>query len=483
MKHRPEQNEQGYVMLGVVILLALSMLLSMGMLSSASTNAKTRHIVRTQADNYYEVEETLNSVVGWLQTNSKSMVTPFLEANFATNFDVGEPTVGDNEGEHFDVPTMVKMKGTNDSVMLSNNSFFGQSAFPDAEHLDSGAVFDAFNEFADAELGGANARIVLVWARETDGNYEPVYRVDVMTGNNPDRGVHSYSYVYSTLVTSNPAVNFYGRDSLTLQSPNNECYSYAYSHDGAAWSSGAQRANCGIASDGMISTSARINGSANANQNPGVTLNPPSGDVSGSTCENAGCHGYALPAVNDWATYCPGGGADVAVPMNGSQSLATGGCYRDLTVDNKGVLYLEDTSAPYYFRSMNFGANFARVEFGPGGVVPVGDKVTVYVETMGNDHINGNLFYNPSNAPSQVEIIYVGANDLTLNGTSAINMLLTAPNARTVVNGNFNMHGGIWARDLDVLGRARLWADESVAGVPVVSDMNFSLKKTSQRYR
>jgi hypothetical protein len=477
------QREEGYIMLGVVILLCLSMLLSMGMLSSSATNARTRHVVRTQADNYYEVEETLNSVVGWLQTHSKSIVTPFMDVNFHNNFDVGAPTVGDNEGQHFEVPTMVKMKGTNNSAMLSTNEFFGQSAFPAAEHLNTGALFDAFNEFVSAELGGANARIILVWARETDGHYEPVFRVDVMTGNNPDRGVHSFSYVYSTLVINNPAVNFYGQNSVTLDSPNNECYSYSFSHDGASWDNGAQRANCGIGSEGLISTSARINGTAHSNVEPGLALNPPAGDVSGSTCEAAGCHGYTLPAVSDWNTYCPGGGVDPVIAVGGSQTLAAGGCFRDANIGNNGVLYLEDTTTPYYFRSINFGPNMAQVQFGPGGVVPVGEKVTLYVESISNDQVNGNMFYNQNNAPGQVEVIYIGADNLTLNGTASLNMFLTSPNADVMVNGNFNYYGGIWARQLDIQGKARLWADESVVGVPVLSDMNFSLKKTSQRYR
>ncbi len=61
---RKTADERGYVMLGALILVTLGLLVTSGLLTSAGTNAKTRALVTTQADNYYEVEETLNKVVG-----------------------------------------------------------------------------------------------------------------------------------------------------------------------------------------------------------------------------------------------------------------------------------------------------------------------------------------------------------------------------------------------------------------------------------
>lgn len=477
-----EQAEKGYVLIGVLLLVALAVLVSLGMLSSSATNAKTRSIVTTQSEYYYQVEETLNNVVGWLQSNSKNIVTAFTAANFSNNFDVGSPAVGDNEGQHFSVPTMVKMKGTNNSVMLSNNNFFGTAAFPSTTNLDSGSAFDPQAAFQSADLGSANARIVLVWARETNGNYEPIFRIDVLTGNNPDRGVHNFSYVYSTLETSNSNMQFYGRDFLTLQTPNNECSSYQYSWSGASWSSGAPRSNCGIASDNAINTSAKVNGSAFSLIDPGITLNPPSGAISGTACEGAGCHGYSLPVLSDWNTYCPGGGVDIVV--NSDTTLAAGGCYRDVSIDNKKTLYLTDINNPYYFRSVDFSTNFAHLAYGPSGkLANETDTITVFVETINNDHMNGNQFYNEDNAPHQVIFNYIGNAAFTFNGTSAFNGLFIAPYADVVVNGNFVYHGGIWAKSLDVKGKAELFGDEQLAGPPVLSDIKFALRKTSQRYR
>lgn len=480
---RQHNSQGGYVLIAVLLLISLGLMVSASMLNSSATNAKARALVTTQADYYYDVEGTLNKVVAWMQDNSKNLITAFTAANFDNNFDLGSPSVGTNEAQFFSVATMVKMKNSSNSVMLSNNPGFGTSAFPATTNLDSGAAFDAAASFAAADLGAANARVVLIWARETDGNYEPIFRIDVMTGNNPDRGVHSFSYVYSTLVTSNVNMMFYGKDFLNLQTGNNQCSSYQYSYDAAAgWSSGAVRSNCGIGSDNAVTTSAKVNGSAFSNIDPGVTLNSPGGDVSGAICEGAGCQSYVLPAFSDWATYCPGGGPDLNVAAD--QDLPAGGCYNSITIANRKTLYLTDTSQPYYIRSVNFTTNFATLAFGPGGrLASPNDKITVYAEVINNNHMNGNQFYNPFNAPHQVEFNYIGSADFMFNGTSAFNALFTAPYADVEVLGNFIYNGGIWAKSLDVLGKATLYGDEKVGGMPVVTDMNFALKKTSQRYR
>lgn len=472
------KREAGHMMLGVLLLLSLGLLISAGMLGAASSNTKTRALVKTRAEYYYQVEETLNNVVAWLQTNSQSIVTGFTAANFNNNFDLGSPSAGDNEGAHFNTPTLVKMKGTNDSVMLSNNNFFGEAAFPTTTHITTGTSFDAEAEFASADLGDANARVVLVWARETDGNFEPVFRVDVVTGNNPDRGVHSFSYIYTTLVATDGAVGFYGRQWLTTQSPNNDCSSYKYTYNAGSWSRGAPRANCPLASNGAINISSHINGTAKTLVDDGVSLNPPGGDVSGTVCTGGSCHGYTLPTMSDWATYCPTHNGDLAVAAN--LELPAGGCWRDVEIANGKVLTLSDYNNPYYIRTLDFRTNFAKFNIGN---VPEGEKVTIYVEKISNDAINGNQFYNVVNAPHQLIINYIGIDPIRLNGTSDINTVLVAPNSNVEVNGNFNYYGGIYTNQLKVLGHARFNYDEALGAMPVLSDMNFALKKASQRYR
>ncbi len=476
MKHT---NEKGYVLLGVLLLTFLSLLVTAGMLDSAASNAKTRAIVNTQADYYYEVEKTLNNVVGWLQQNSKSLVTPFLAANFASNFTITDPTLGDNEGQHFSVPTMVKMNGTNNSVMLSNNNFFGTNAFPAATHIDTGANFDAATSFATTDFGGANARIILVWAKETDSNYQPIFRIDVVTGNNPDRGVHSFSYVYSGLVTSNGGAGFFGETQLDFVTPNNNCASYKYVHDGANWNKGDKRKNCPAASDGVINIGSKIEGTADTTLDPGINYTKNGANVSEGTCEGAGCHSYNLPPLaNPCTSY-----VDITISANiDLPLLALPQCYGTVTVNSNKSVGIKDTSTPYYIQAFDFKGNNSSIDF---GTVPVGQQIELNVlnNVSGNNHLNGNRLINPNNAPHQVQMNYHGTDELILNGTANMNMNITAPNAKATVQGNFLYYGGLQAKQLEISGNSEIFYDENLGSVPVISDIKFALKKTSQRYR
>ncbi len=483
MKQPNNPHESGYALLGVLVLLMLGLIVTAGMLDSATTNTKTRALVKTRATYYYEVEETLNKTVAWMQENSKNLVGAFTAANFNTNFDLGAPALGSNEGQHFGVYSMVKMAGSTSSVMLSNNSFFGTSAFPATQNIDTAASFDAVTEFANADLGNANARVILIWARETDGNFEPVFRVDVVTANNPDRGVHSFSYIYTTLSAAAGSVGFYGETSLNFQTPNNDCYSYRYTYDAGTntWSKGAPRSNCPVASDGPIDISSDIYGTAKTLTDSGISLNPPGGDVSGTTCEGSSCHTHTLPTVNTWSGYCPGVTTD---PTIGSDTTwNSGGCWRDVTINNKKKLTLTDYNNPYYFKTLSYGGNQAELAF---GTIPQGEKIRIYVENIdanGSSHINGKKYINANNAPHQVELYYLGTDTLQLNGTVEMSSVIYAPNASVIVNGNFNFYGGIHALQLEISGNARVNYDETEATLSSLNDMKFALKKASQRYR
>lgn len=480
MNRTRRQSEQGYVLFAVIFLLLLGAVITGGMATSTSSFLKTRSLTDQRNDRFYAVEETLNKTVNWLQSNSKNIVSAFSASNFATNFTLGEPSLGTNEGSHFSTPTMVKIRNSTQTVMLSNNSFFGVSAFPSTTHIDTGASFNAISSFQSADLGRANARIVLIWARSTNGNYEPVFRIDAVTGNNPDRGVHSYTYAYSTVVASGGGLGFYGENALTLNTPNNDCYSHEWSNAGGAWASGAQRANCRISSRGPIQISSKVFGTANSTQDPGVSLMPPGGNVSGGICEGSSCTTSSLPSVTDWASYCPSHNGDLTVSANTTLS-AGGGCWRDITINNNRVLTISGTTAPYYIRTLNFQGAQGNIAFGN---IPAGQKVRIFVEVPNSNYtLNGNRLINTTNAPHQVEITYIGTNGFTLNGTSQIRANIIAPRAPVTVSGNFNYYGGIQAQSLLINGNARLYYDEALGTTPVLSDLHFAMRKTSQRYR
>ena len=471
-------GERGYIFVSVIVLIGLGTLVAIGMLDSAKATAKTRAIVETRSNYYFDVERTLNSVVVWLQAHSKDLTGGFTTAEFESSYTLGDPTLASNEGEFFQTPTMVKVKGTNAAPMVSNNTFFGTSNFPPTKNIETNATFDPVASFQAANIGPANARVVMVWARDGADVYEPVFRIDVLTGNNPDRGVHSFSYVYTKAENDGSVPGFYGKLAFTTGSPNNQCSSYLWEHNGTNWTKGAARSNCTVGSDGTVSLKSKINGSAETLQEDGIVLNPRGGQAD-DYCEGAGCLASTMPNPGTWTAHC-GSGPNLTVASN--TTLATGSCYDTVQINNGKVLKLTDTSSAYWFKTLDFKGSAGNIDF---GTIPVDQKIKIYVEQISGDKLNGNRLTNTSNAnaPHQVEIYYLGTSTLTLNGTSAFNAVFFAPYAAMSINGDFTLNGGAIANQLSVGGNAQLAFVENLGTTAAVSDMNFTLRKASQRYR
>lgn len=478
-------DDDGFMLIGILIIIALSLMVTVGMVGARASEGKIHASMNDQSKNYYRVEETMSKTLGWLRANSKNLVYPFLAANFNSNFDVGVPATAANDGLHFSVPTMVKMKGTNNSVMLSNNAFFGISAFPSTEHLDTATSFDAVAEFEAADLGEANVRVVLTWARETDGDFEPIFRVDAVNGNNPDRGVHSFSYVQTNFQASSGPI-FFASNDITLSTGNNKCYSHKYAFNGAgSWDKGAQRSNCTMAAGADIRTKAKINGSV---YTPGsVTLVNPSGDISGAICEGSvACDVLAIPSLDSWGVTCGGANqGDLVIASDTTLSVASNApadkCWRDIIIKSNVTVTLDTTDYPYHFRKITFQNNSnSQLKFAD---LADTDKISIFFERIDGDSINGNHLFNTNNAPHQVEWNMTGNYTLRFNGTAQINVSLIAPYSNIEMLGNFNFYGGIKAANISTTGNVRMNGDEKLAGAAVISDIAFSKKKASQRYR
>ena len=113
-------------------------------------------------------------------------------------------------------------------------------------------------------------------------------------------------------------------------------------------------------------------------------------------------------------------------------------------------------------------------------------KYRIYAQSYtasGNNHINGNNYQNGNNPPHRVEYWYLGTDLLKLNGTADMHGVIYAPYSIVDVQGNFNFYGAIKARELNVTGTGKINYDEALGASPVLTDINFALKKTSQRYR
>lgn len=489
MRYR-KNKDSGYAMVAILMVMALSLLFTMGMLESSATNAKTRALVTTQADQYYKVEEAINRVVGWLQANSQNLAGLIVSSNFETAFDIGAPEIGSNEGEFFEVPSLIKLNGSDQSAILSTNEHLGESAFPMSTNIATNASWDPVASFEGTDFGDANARLLMVWARSTSGAYEPIFRIDVMTGNHPDRGVHSYSHVYTKIVPG--ATNrggFYGKFALTMgNSASTTCQSLRFTYSGGEWVKGGTSAGCFLASDATVTVAGTVAGTAGSLAQNGVVVVANKGSlVPGPECEGAGCHTFSLPTYDSWATAC-GSTLDITASSYGGALPA--GCYRDLIVN--ADFQLTDTSAPYRFRKIMFQGNSNELTF---GAIPEGQKVEIYVEEIDSNNvrsqITGNRIMNKNNsgasgkfnAPHQLVIHYTGTKPIDFAGTSDIYAHLIAPTADITSTGNTDFYGGIEAQSIQITGNADYFYDENIDTINPVSDLSFELRKTSQRYR
>ena len=482
-------DERGYTLVAVLVITAFCLVLTSAMLEYARHSASLRTVTSSNTRNYYEVEKTINSVTAWLQSNSKNLVNAFNSSNFNTNFDITSPSIGDNEGTAFQVPTLVKMKGTNHAVQLTNNAFFGTSYFPTTTNIDTAASYNAVTSFTGTNFGNVSIRILLVWARSTDGHYEPVFRIDAITGSDPQRGVHGINFVRSDLVVSGIGFGYYSDDGdFVTGTPNNTCNSYQWTWNAgtSTWTRGASRSNCVLLGKDDMTFKGKIWGSVYTKKSGGLDA-PSQANISGTKCQGSGCHSYTLPSQQHWTANCNAANqGDVTVGT--STTLSAGGtmatrCWRDITIGSNKTLVLNTPNVPYYFRTMTFQNNSnSKMTF---TTVGPGNKYTLYVESFAGNQLNGNQWVATNLAPNQVEINLTNDTSFTLNGTAQMNGIFNCNNNSTAnLLGNFTFNGAIRCNAITVGGNAVFNYDEGIAATAgALSDIQFSLYKASQRYR
>ncbi len=488
MTNRSIKN-RGSALLGVIAVLAIAMIITAGLLTSSTGTLAARRVVESNAKNFYEVERTINTVAAWLQSNSKNIVRAFDSANFSTNFDLGDPVAGANEGSAFAVPTLLKMHGTNNAVQLTNDSYFGTSAFPTTTNIETNAAFNAVSAFQSADFGtNAKVRLLVVWALATNGHYQPIFRIDALTGGNgPEHGVHGINFLKSALVTGNSGVGYYADDGdFATGNGNNDCWSYQYSWDAATttWSRGAARSNCLVTGQDDIELKSAIHGSVMTNKAHGINLD--GGSISGTRCEGSGCVGYTLPPAIPYNTSCSGIAgqsitAGVDTPVSSGAALAQQ-CFLSITVGSNKSVILNTPNVPYYIKTLTLQNNSnSKLKF---ATVGPGNKYILYVDSFAGGQVNGNQLVATNLAPNQLEIHLTKAGTMTLNGTAVMNGVFIGNLDHTIKHlGNFRFYGALRSNAVQVTGNATLGYDEALGGSPGLTDINFTLYKASQRYR
>ncbi len=494
------QNERGYALVALLIMLAVSVVVVAGSLKLSSASSRTTYATKVRSTRYYTAESGLGSGLSWLRSESQNLVSPYTRENFYDNFDLTSPTVGDNDVEQFGVPTKLKLKGTNNSAILSSDVLLASAAFPATEHITSGVAFDAITAFANANLGLGKVRVTLIDAAPLDPakdygpppnpapttDFYPIYRIDAVSEN--DRGARVYGYVTGSLYYTD-TIGFYGRDFADVRQ---DCKSFPFVN--ATVNTSAINAKCPVGSNALISMqnnaeiygSARSNGSINNSVGHVCADFTPGCPNSGTTCSGAACNVPGLPTIDPWATHCSAGNLGaVNVPANGNVTLTAGSdptqhCWTSITIQNKGKLTLTTTTSPYWFQSLDIVGGNAQTQLivSPS---PAGGTVRLYIDTVVGDHVNGNQAVNPNSRPSQFRLYYLGTNDLVLNGNSKMGMAVVAPNAGIIIQGSSDFNGGAIAQDLTLTGSANIYYDETLGG-STLNDVYYKLRQAVEYY-
>jgi hypothetical protein len=495
--------QSGHILAGTTVLLAVAGIVVVSTLDLVQSSQRTIGASSNRSTEYFLNEKSLGLGVGFLRSNSTSLVQPFSRSSFYTLFDRTEPSIGSNDTSSSSVPTKIKLRGTQKSALFASSATLGDSEFPATLDAASGANVAPVQLFNAASLGQKKVRITLIDAVPVDptkdfgdpdlGNpqpqtdFKPIYRIDSM--DSPTQGGHIYGHTVSSL-QYDYGVGFYGRDLLELRQ---SCDSYI--SNSGPYSSATRRANCSSGSNNTIAIhsqtilygTARTNGSLSTQAPFGGTIcadfaSAHTACTPGTSCQGASCQVAGLPNFSDWSSYCPTNQGAVS-PTSGSTLTVLGNspsqrCWQRLTIGNNRVVTLTSTQYPYFIDTLDI-SNTGRLNFAPS--TPTG-TITLYVRKIINDRFNGNQIFNINNKPYQLRVNYLGNDPLLLNGTAAMNSFVVAPYAPITISGNFTFSGGIKATSLVGSGSGSLHYDES-GDITTLKDVSYTLRSVTQHYR
>jgi hypothetical protein len=87
-----------------------------------------------------------------------------------------------------------------------------------------------------------------------------------------------------------------------------------------------------------------------------------------------------------------------------------------------------------------------------------------------------------NNKPPNLTLVYLGTDQLTLNGTADMKAKIIAPNAIVDISGNFDFYGSVLAKEIVMTGSSSIHFDEDLAEEQL-SDITFKMEQLAQYYR
>lgn len=495
------KGEGGYILVGVVVLMAVAALIISMNLDLASSNASTTYAEIKRSQEFYRAEESLGAAASWLRTYSTSLSSIFSRNMFYNKFSKSAtPSVGANDTSIFNIPTAIKIRGTNNSAILTSSGSLASAAFPTTIDTVSGNTFTPASFFASASMGLDSVRATLVDAVPVDPakdygdpatgaqppatDFNPIYRIDAM--RSVDGGGHVFGYFIGSLVF-NYGVGFYGKEFLEMKQP---CDSYL--SNAGVYGGNNKRANCATGSDGAVKIQGTEELYGTVRTKGSITTTSPWGgkvcaDLNctkqGQICQGAQCTVDGFGNYSKlWSSYENNNANLGDWPFAGCNNFLPAGYWNKVTVGNGVQLTLSSSAASpstYYIKTFDISNNNAtKVLFSISNNRPV----SLYVLKFVGDKFNASQVFNANNKPYNLRVYYLGIESLTVNGNANMSMFLEAPNAYVTVSGNGTYSGGIKAKGLYLHGNASVHFDES-GDITTVSDVSFKLRDVVARYR
>lgn len=510
VRHR-RGSKDGYVLIGVLILVAIAGIITSGSLNFSTSTLRTTHALEVRDREFFSAEDSLSRGVAWLRDYSTSMINVFGREEFKKHFVLTAPSFGNNDNTQFKLPTRVKLVagGGVDSAMLTSNSLLGVSKFPNTIDTYSALGMNPASLFRNAKLGVDGVRITLIDAVPKDYNgafnadgslkeplttdFYPVYRIDAL--RLPERGGHVFSYVIGDLVTTS-SFGFYGRDLLDISQ---KCDSYISDVNNKNYTAARRRANCTTGSEKnlLIGNNKRVFGSAKSNgkfvrddsKEPVCAdfKTPCTPGVKCAGTEGGTCRVPQLPTYKPWNEYCPTQKAAVNGVNNVDKIVTIASnapadrCFSALNISGKTQkITLKTTAYSYFVDTLTLpNNNGGLLNFAPD---TTDGTINLYVRKFSDTTINASSVMNLNNRPAQLRIHYLGTEDLKINGNSAMNAFIIAPYANITVQGNNDFAGGIKAKELVITGSADVHYDES-GDIENVSDVVYKVRNFNQYNR
>jgi len=486
-----KKNQKGVALILTLILLAVLSVMAVSLLfmARAETWSGMNYRIMTQAR--YGAEAGINKAANFLQGTSYTAPT---SAQIATNF-----TTTSSPVQYSGAPAALSANsslGSNNYPISSDTTNFASAG---SGSLTAGNTTVNYASYAKllaiqsfTGYPAATSSVVEKWEITSDGTVSGVRNAKVRVTAIMERQ-KSPSYAYAAFATGTgcSAMSFggggstdsYDSASITYSGGNvvTQAYGGNVGTNGNLNASGSQttingslstpRAGTGTCSSSTV-TALSTNGNATVSggitelpQNVTYTTpadpTPAPPNTAMTIANNADCTG--IPSCTT-----SGGKNPSETYITAGATAATATELGNVTV--KGNLHLVPPSGTAAGSIVYINMNSIAMNGNPNiyldpipGTSPAQyAQIVVRVPAAGTIDLTGSSLSNPSLVPANLQILYGGTNQVTINGGSLTAMLLYAPNAPFKLNGGGNLYGSVVAGQVTDLGGGAIHYDREL---------------------